>query len=186
VEAGETLKPWIPRLRRYARAFLNGTPGSSETADSFVHATLLRAREMRLQVSAENGLPLFGVLTQLCREGAQQKIGQKSPAQLQARPVAQPPLWGVAAPDNVHNAFGSSRSHEGFAAALNTLKSEEREALLLVVVEGFSYTEVAHILRISRTALLARLRQARATFKECGFAPAPAKPSRPSYLRIVK
>jgi RNA polymerase sigma-70 factor (ECF subfamily) len=74
-----------------------------------------------------------------------------------------------------------------FAAALLALPLEEREALLLVVLEGFSFAHAARILKISRTVLVMRLARARAALSEIASeTPSrPAKP-RPSYLRVVK
>ena len=75
-----------------------------------------------------------------------------------------------------------------FAAALLALPLEEREALLLVVLEGFSFAQAARILKISRTALVMRLARARAALNEIAAPETPSRPvkTRPSYLRVVK
>lgn len=81
-----------------------------------------------------------------------------------------------------------SSPRDKFAEALLSLALEEREALLLVVLEGFSYAQAARILKISRAVLVARLAQARAALGEIPapeFASRPAKVL-PSYLRLVK
>ncbi|ACB94746.1 RNA polymerase sigma factor [Beijerinckia indica] len=179
MDARESLKPWIPRLRRYARAFLNGSPGASETVDDLVHAVLLRASEKKLAVSAANGLPLFILLTQLCRETLHQRAARHFAASTEVN--LQP--WGAAAPDKPH---GLPHRHDSLGPALNAMKPEEKEVLLLVVLEGFSYAEVARILRISRMVLMTRLAKARHALGESGFTPAPTRPPRPSYLRVVK
>jgi RNA polymerase sigma-70 factor (ECF subfamily) len=52
-------------------------------------------------------------------------------------------------------------SNDPLSSALLGLKLEEREALLLVVLEGFPYSRAARILKISRSILIARLGHAR-------------------------
>ncbi|HET6374796.1 MAG TPA: sigma factor-like helix-turn-helix DNA-binding protein [Methylocella sp.] len=74
------------------------------------------------------------------------------------------------------------------AQALLSLPLDAREALLLVVVEGLSYTQAASVLKIPQIALVARLAQARAVLTKL-LAPQPRGKSgkaRPAYLRVVK
>ena len=79
-----------------------------------------------------------------------------------------------------------------FADTLLALSLEEREALLLVALEGFTHAQAARILKISRTILVARLARARAALGDipaAEFASHPAKvPAKvfPSYLHVVK
>jgi RNA polymerase sigma-70 factor (ECF subfamily) len=51
------------------------------------------------------------------------------------------------------------------ARAIQTLPSEQREALLLVAVEGMSYTEAASVLEVPLGTLMSRLGRARATLR---------------------
>lgn len=51
------------------------------------------------------------------------------------------------------------------ARALDTLPDEQREALLLVVIEGASYEEAAGILGIPAGTLMSRLGRARAALR---------------------
>jgi RNA polymerase sigma-70 factor (ECF subfamily) len=55
---------------------------------------------------------------------------------------------------------GSRR--EAVSKALDGLAAEEREALLLIVVEGFNYQDAAEIIGAPKATLLARLMRARA------------------------
>lgn len=75
----------------------------------------------------------------------------------------------------------------GFASALAGLGHCDRCALLLVVVESFSYDDAAEILGLSRDALLSRLMRARS---ELTRAETPGKTSElrkpQSHLRLVK
>lgn len=79
-------------------------------------------------------------------------------------------------------------SRDSLSGALLKLALEEREALLLVVLEGFSHAQAARILKISRTVFIARLVRARAALGEPATT-APTgrlKPALPSYLQLIK
>lgn len=66
------------------------------------------------------------------------------------------------------------------AAEVERLPLDQREALLLVVLEGFAYDEAATILGIPRASVVARLLRARNTL--AGGEKSPAIP----HLRLVK
>lgn len=170
----DQLKLLTPRLRRYARALVTGSPGSAEIADDLVQATLMRALGSRhLDAGADLAIRLFATVTQLHREVA--VSGQ------QAR------MAGSGRPSLVVNeAYSAAVRQTKLSAALMSLPLEDREALLLVALEGFDHGEAARILRISRSSLLARLTQAR-TALETSLQSRPAVPSsgRVSYLRLV-
>jgi RNA polymerase sigma-70 factor (ECF subfamily) len=51
------------------------------------------------------------------------------------------------------------------ARAIDRLPDEQREALLLVVLEGFSYADAAEVLSIPQGTLMSRLGRARAALK---------------------
>jgi RNA polymerase sigma-70 factor (ECF subfamily) len=66
------------------------------------------------------------------------------------------------------------------ARAIETLAAEQREALLLVVLEGMSYSDAADVLGIPMGTLMSRLGRARAALRVAtGAAEAPR-------LRTVK
>jgi RNA polymerase sigma-70 factor (ECF subfamily) len=78
---------------------------------------------------------------------------------------------------------------EGLNAGLAALSLEEREVLLLIVLENFSYGQASHILRISRGMLTSRLMHARAALANAMGPTKPvqsASPRRPPYLRVIK
>ncbi|WP_407649151.1 sigma-70 family RNA polymerase sigma factor [Devosia algicola] len=54
------------------------------------------------------------------------------------------------------------------ARAIETLPSEQKEALLLIALEGFSYGEAAQILGIPQGTLMSRLGRARAALRASG------------------
>jgi DNA-directed RNA polymerase specialized sigma24 family protein len=76
--------------------------------------------------------------------------------------------------------------HDRLLNALKSLKLDEKEAYLLVVLEEMSYAQAARVLRISKTALLVRLMRARTALSATDLCPPKAKPSRPSHLHVVK
>ena len=167
----EDLNALTPRLRRYARALATGCPGSSELADDIVHATLMRAIGSRhLGAPADRIIRVYATVTQLHREVA------TSGRQALAAGI------GLQAPSGA--GFTSVPRLTRMASALMNLPLEEREALLLVVVEGFDYGDAARILRIARNQLLSRLTQARTALDSTRVEPASRTQPVP-YLRLV-
>lgn len=165
-----------PRLRRYARALSQSSPAPNEAADELVHATFMKILDCGLsERKSDLILQVFSLLTQLNRE-------------------AQPALAQAASdhpPAGFHGDDGLARAGhaqpKGLCAALASLRLDEREALLLVALEGFSYAQTARILHVSRSSLISRLGRARARMSEAlATAPAAAAPRRPVHLRVVK
>ena len=170
----EDLNALTPRLRRYARALATGGAGSSELADDIVHATLMRAMGSRhLGVPTDRMVRIYATVTQLHREVA--ASGRQALAA------------GVGRPSASAAGFAPHAPRTKMAAALMNLPLEDREALLLVVVEGFDYGDAARIIRISRSQLLGRLTQARTAFdKQLGTRSEAAPRARTtSHLRLV-
>ncbi|MEA2841257.1 MAG: hypothetical protein QOF41_2587 [Methylobacteriaceae bacterium] len=84
---------------------------------------------------------------------------------------------------------GSRR--DAIAKALDVLAVEEREALLLVALEGFGYQEAAEIVGAPKATLVARLMRARAALAAAqGFdprsRPSPSPARSAGHLRVVK
>ncbi len=165
-----------PRLRRYARALSQSSPAPNEAADELVHATFMKILDCGLsERKSDLILQVFSLLTQLNRE-------------------AQPALAQAASdhpPGGFHGDDGLARAGhaqpKGLCAALASLRLDEREALLLVALEGFSYAQTARILHVSRSSLISRLGRARARMSEAlATAPSVAPPRRPVHLRVVK
>ena len=171
----EDLNVLTPRLRRYARALATGGAGWSEVADDIVHAALMRAIGSRhVGVPADRIVRIYATVTQLHREVA------ASGRQVLAAGVGRPCASGTGLAPHTPRPTK-------VATALMNLPLEDREALLLVVVEGFDYGDAARIIRISRSQLLGRLTQARTAFdKQLGTRPEAAQRMRAaSHLRLV-
>ena len=150
----DELNGLTPRLRRYARALVTGSPASCEVADDLVHATLMRALGARsVGGSSDLAIRLYATITQLHRE--MPALGHS----LAVGGAGRPTLVVAGA-----GATGGS-THSRLAAGLLGLPLEDREALLLVTLEGFEHGDAARILRVSRSVLIARLTQARSALE---------------------
>lgn len=163
-----------PRLRRYARGLVSGHAAACEVSDSLVHATLMRAIGARgLGGVADLPVRLFATVTQLHRDLAPAERSEFA-AGGSRRPSFMAPGGSQRAP--------TSR----LAGGLMALSVEEREALLLVTLEGFDHATVARILRVSRPVLLERLTRARTALAcHLGEPLSSPVPTRVPYLRLV-
>lgn len=138
----------IPALRRYARALTR----NAETADDLVQDTLVRAlRSEHLFHGGEIRSWLFTILTNLNRNRLRS---------LARRPIAKS-LTDEDAPDLA----GPEAGYRDIERALALLVDEQRHALLLVVLEGLSYREVAEVQAVPIGTVMSRLARARAQIK---------------------
>jgi RNA polymerase sigma-70 factor (ECF subfamily) len=138
----------IPALRRYARALTRDT----DTADDLVQDTLVRAlRSEHLFEGEEIRSWLYTILTNLNRNRLRS---------LARRPVLSP-LDDNDAPDLA----GPEAGGRDIERALALLVEEQRTALLLVVLEGLSYREVAEVQGVPIGTVMSRLARARVQIK---------------------
>ncbi|MDB5602105.1 MAG: family polymerase sigma factor [Xanthobacteraceae bacterium] len=138
----------IPALRRYARALTR----NAETADDLVQDTLVRAlRSEHLFHGGELRSWLYTILTNLNRN--------------RLRALARRPT--VLAIDDYDSAgaFGPETGGRDIERALAGLVEEQRSTLLLVVLEGLSYREVADVQGVPIGTVMSRLARARAQIK---------------------
>jgi RNA polymerase sigma-70 factor, ECF subfamily len=160
----DDLSRLAPRLRRYACALSCASEAS--LADDLVDATLARL-EGRSDHRGDMSVAAFALLTQMHRDSQVERRARSAGAafgavtHLRASPIGQSP-------------------NKAFLSAFASLKLDEREALLLVTVEEFSYAETMQILHVSRANLIARLARARAR-----LASAPAAQERDLTLKDV-
>jgi RNA polymerase sigma factor (sigma-70 family) len=174
VTSREAIETLTPGLRRYARALT----GLGNGADEIVQATLMRTlEEERRWRDDELKMRVYGTLTQLNR--------QRQRAQAVRRQGEAPP-GRAGAPAKA----GSRR--EAISKALDVLAAEEREALLLVVLEGFNYQEAAEIIGAPKATLVARLMRARAALAAAQGVDPRSRPTLSAqqrsagHLRVVK
>src|SRR3981189_2915633 len=143
----QSVEAMIPALRRYARALAR----DADVADDLVQDTLVRAlRSERLFLGGDVRSWLYTILTNL------NKNRRRS---LARRPQFMPLL------DNNPDASGTEAEGRDIARALATLVEEQRAVLLLGMLEGLSYREVADIQGVPIGTVMSRLARARAHVK---------------------
>ncbi len=143
----------IPALRKYARALTR----NKDLADDLVQDCLERAIRKRHLWRATGTLKgwLFRILLNIFRNDRKRlQLRQTWPLEdLQVEP-------SVPAPQPARLALAE------ISLAMDRLPDDQREALLLVVLEGFSYDEAAKALGIPAGTLMSRLSRARSKLKE--------------------
>ncbi len=141
----------VPALRRYANALTH----NRDTADDLVQDCLERA--IRKQALWREDGPLrpwlYRVLINVWRNNLRSR--SRRPAQVAIDDVANQLFVPAAQTGRVALAE--------MARAIEKLSAEHREALLLVVVEGLSYSEAAQVLEIPVGTLMSRLGRARSS-----------------------
>lgn len=163
----DQLEACVPALRRYARALTR----NADLADDLVQDCLERAIARRglFRPAGPVRAWLFTILLNLHRNGlrASRRRGETVPIDTIAEPA-------MAAPQPGHMALAE------LARAIDTLPLEQKEALLLVTLEGMAYQEAADILKLPLGTLMSRLGRARAALRL--LTGTPAEP----HLRTVK
>jgi RNA polymerase sigma-70 factor, ECF subfamily len=173
-----------PQLYRFACALVSGRSGPCSHAASLVRAALASVldRSSALWLSSDRlHTRLYSALIERNRDW----LGSGRIGAAGREPSRN---FNIAVRDGGAKAPVIAPAQDRLAAALLELKLEEREALLLVVLEGFSCARAARILKIPQSVFAARLARARAALGRClpieNYVRL-AKP-RPSYLRLVK
>jgi RNA polymerase sigma-70 factor (ECF subfamily) len=138
----------IPALRRYARALTH----SAELADDLVQDTLVRAlRSEHLFHGGDLRSWLYTILTNLNRN--------------RLRSLARRPAVQGLADDDAPELAGPEAGGRDIERALASLGEEQRSTLLLVVLEGLSYREVAEVQGVPIGTVMSRLARARTQIK---------------------
>ena len=145
---GKDVEATIPTLRRYARALTR----DADIADDLVQDTLVRAlRSEHLFHGGEIRSWLYTILTNLNRNRLRSL----------ARRPALSPLEDNDAPDLA----GPEAGGRDIERALASLVEDQRNALLLVVLEGLTYREVAEVQGVPIGTVMSRLARARVQIK---------------------
>ena len=138
----------IPALRRYARALTR----DAETADDLVQDTLVRAlRSEHLFHGGELRSWLYTILTNLNRN--------------RLRSLARRPTMTSIDDNDAPDAAGPEAGSRDIERALDDLVEDQRNALLLVVLEGLTYREVAEVQGVPIGTVMSRLARARLQIK---------------------
>lgn len=140
----QLIVPYIPNLRRYARALV----GDREGADDLVQDTLERAvRKFHLWRPGDLRAWLFSIMHNVFVN------------QLKARRIA----YEVEVDDSIAAPMSSVTSTDlmDLDRALAALSPDQREVVLLVALEDMTYAEVARALGIPIGTVMSRLSRAR-------------------------
>ena len=144
----QSLEAMIPALRRYARALAR----DADIADDLVQDTLVRAlRSERLFLGGDIRSWLYTILTNLNRN--------------RLRSLARRPLLSPIEDNDAPDFAGPEAGGRDIERALAMLVEEQRTALLLVVLEGLSYREVAEVQGVPIGTVMSRLARARVQIK---------------------
>jgi RNA polymerase sigma-70 factor (ECF subfamily) len=144
----QSIEGTIPALRRYARALTRNT----ETADDLVQDTLVRAlRSEHLFHGGDVRSWLYTILTNLNRN--------------RLRSLARRPPISTIEDDDAPDMAGPEAGSRDIERALASLVDDQRTALLLVVLEGLTYREVAEVQGVPVGTVMSRLARARAQIK---------------------
>jgi len=139
-----SVETMIPALRRYARALAR----DSDIADDLVQDTLVRAlRSEKLFLGGDLRDWLYTILTNLNRN--RRRSLARQPAMMELH-------------DTTADASGTEAEGRDISRALATLAEDQRAVLLLVVLEGLSYRDVADIQGVPIGTVMSRLARARA------------------------
>jgi RNA polymerase sigma-70 factor, ECF subfamily len=143
-----SVEAMIPALRRYARALTR----DADIADDLVQDTLVRAlRSEKLFHGGDIRSWLYTILTNLNRN--------------RRRSLARRPSISPLNEDDEPGANGTEAEGRDIERALSGLVEEQRSALLLVMLEGLTYREVAEIQGVPIGTVMSRLARARAHIK---------------------
>jgi RNA polymerase sigma-70 factor (ECF subfamily) len=144
----QSVEAAVPALRRYARALTR----DSELADDLVQDTLVRAlRSEHLFHGGEIRSWLYTILTNLNRN--------------RLRSLARRPTLTAIDDNDAPDAAGPEAGGRDIERALATLVDEQRTTLLLVVLEGLTYREVAEVQGVPIGTVMSRLARARIQIK---------------------
>ena len=144
----QSVEAMIPALRRYARALAR----DADIADDLVQDTLVRAlRSEHLFHGGDIRSWLYTILTNLNRN--------------RLRSLARRPALSPIEDNDAPDLAGPEAGGRDIERALATLVDDQRNALLLVVLEGLSYREVAEVQGVPIGTVMSRLARARVQIK---------------------
>lgn len=145
----------IPALRAYGQALTRNVT----EADDLVQDCLLKAMEKNhLYKRGSNLRPwLLTILRNLFINGYRRRRSQGVPVSFQEH------YHGTSGPDPL---FAHRATHNQIEAAIGNLPAEQREVVVLIPMQGFSYDEAAEITEVPVGTIRSRLSRARQTLKK--------------------
>ena len=149
----DEIEATVPALRRYARSLTR----NADRADDLVQDCLERAIRKRNLFSPTGPVQawLFRILINIWRNDLR----------FERRRGDQIPIDSLLAEPSVAPAQPGRIALSEMSRAIDRLPDDQREALLLVVLEGLSYHDAAAVLGIPDGTLMSRLGRARAALR---------------------
>jgi RNA polymerase sigma-70 factor (ECF subfamily) len=149
----DEIEECVPALRRYARALTR----NADRADDLVQDCLERAirKQSLWQPTGSLRSWLFRILLNLYRN--ELRTAQRRGAHVPVETLLVEPSVAPTQPGRIALAE--------MASAIDALALEQREALLLVVLDGMSYADAANSIGIPIGTLMSRLGRARAALR---------------------
>lgn len=150
----DEIETCVPALRRYARALTR----NADRADDLVQDCIERAIRKQALWKPTGPLKawLFRILLNLYRN--ELRVARRRGDHVPVDTLVIEPSVAPAQPGRI--------ALNELSRAIATLVDEQREALLLVVLEGLSYSEAAAALEIPMGTLMSRLGRARAALRK--------------------
>jgi RNA polymerase sigma-70 factor (ECF subfamily) len=163
----QQLERWSPNLRRYARALTR----NAEQADDLVQDCLERAISRRHLWNEDGNTRawLFTIMHNIHANETRKHAVRPTTVPIDDRDghLARPA-------DQLSHVAGLE-----LATALDELPADQRQVILLVALEGMSYSEVAETVGVAPGTVMSRLSRGRARLRQLMEEGAPA-------LRVVK
>lgn len=147
----------LPRLRRFARGLTGDPHDADDVVQTALERALARASQFREDLSREGGGLdgwVFGIVRNAWLDEARAR-------QRRSRVLA-PTELGEHAGETPIDSQATAMTVE---AAMARLPEEQREAVMLVLVEGLSYREAADALAVPVGTLTSRLARGRAALQ---------------------
>ena len=141
----------LPRLRRFARALARNAADADDLVQTAVERALARSGQLR--ADAPIAAWLFGILRNAWID--EQRVRAR-------RVRMQAPAEALQEVADTRSAPAESLAVED---AVARLPEEQRLAVALVMVEGLSYKEAAHVMEVPIGTLTSRLARARETLQ---------------------
>jgi RNA polymerase sigma-70 factor, ECF subfamily len=149
----EALVALLPRLRRFARALARDVHDADDLVQIAVERALTRSGQLRPDAPLSSWM--FGIVRNAWLD------------ELRARGRRARVFASEESAERVGDASQSGHAETLVVQdALARLPEEQREAVALVLIEGFSYKEAAHIMEIPIGTLTSRLARGRAALQE--------------------
>jgi RNA polymerase sigma-70 factor (ECF subfamily) len=147
-DLSEELVTLLPRLRRFARALARNPDDADDLLQLAIERALTRAEQLRADAPLANWM--FGIVRHAWIDELR--------ARARAARVFVPESAGHQVADAAQSADAELLSVQD---AMARLPEEQRTAVALVLIEGLSYKEAAHVMEVPIGTLTSRLARGR-------------------------